>query len=118
MLTYHKIFKANPSICLSNPDPVLSSNKEFLSRLTSAKNPEDFHNARASILKDFRTIYAFDETDAEFPEPVGYFADHREKCEFIKKKILLQDVALYLGNTFEKYHVHRINTESSLPVLE
>lgn len=118
MFTYHKIFKANPSIYLSNPDPVLSSNKEFLSRLTSARNPEDLHNAKISTLKDFLTIYAFDANDAEFPEPVGYFADHREKCEFIKKKILLQDVAFYLGNTFGEYHVHKINTEGSLPVLE
>ena len=118
MLTYHKIFKANPSIYLSNPDPVLSSNKDFLNRLTCAKNTEELHNAKVSILKDFRTIYAFDGTDAEFPEPIGHFTDDREKCEFVKKKILLQDVWFYLGNTFGEYHVHKINTEGSLPEIE
>lgn len=118
MLTYHKIFKANPSIYLSNPEPVLSCNEDFLNRLTGATNTEELHNAKVSILRDFRTIYAFDATDAEFPEPVGYFADDREKCEFVKKKILLHDVALYLGNTFGEYHVHKINTEVSLPIVE
>ena len=118
MLTYHKSFKANPSIYLSNPKPVLSSNKAFLSRLTSAKNTTELHNAKISILKDFQTIYDFDATDAEFPESVGYFADDREKCEFVKKKILLYDLVLYLGNTFGEYHVHLINTEGSLPAIE
>ena len=118
MLTYHKIFKTNPSIYLSNPDPVLVSNEDFLNRLTSAKNAEELYHAKVSILKDFRIIYAFDATDAEFPEPVGRFADDREKCEFIKKKILLQDVALYLGNTFGEYHVYKLNTEGSFPTIE
>lgn len=118
MLTYHKIFKANPSIYLSNPEPVLSCNEDFLNRLTGATNTEELHNAKVSILRDFRTIYAFDATDAEFPEPVGYFADDREKCEFVKKKILLQDAALYLGNTFGEYHVHKINTKGFLPTIE
>lgn len=98
MLTYHKIFKANPSIYLSNPEPVLSCNEDFLNRLTGATNTEELHNAKVSILRDFRTIYAFDATDAELPEPIGYFADDREKCEFVKKKILLQDAALYFGS--------------------
>ena len=71
-----------------------------------------------SFLRDFRTIYAFDATDAEFPEPIGYFADDREKYEFVKKKILLQDIALHLGNTFGEYHVHKINTEGALPAIE
>lgn len=118
MLTYHKIFKANPSIYLSNLEPARSCNGEFLNRLTCVKNAEELHNAKASILRDFRTIYAFDATDAEFPEPIGYFADSREKCEFVKKKILLQDIALYLGNTFGEYHVHKINIEGSLPEIE
>lgn len=86
MLTYHKIFKANQSIYLSNFEPVLSTNKGFLDRLTDAKNTEELHNAKVSILKDFRAFYAFDATDAEFPEPIGHFTDNREKCEFVKKK--------------------------------
>lgn len=73
---------------------------------------------RFPFLRDFRTIYAFDATDAEFPEPIGYFADDREKYEFVKKKILLQDIALHLGNTFGEYHVHKINTEGALPAIE
>lgn len=118
MLTHHKIFKVNPSIYLSNPEPVLSCNEDFLNRLTGATNTEELHNAKVSILRDVRTIYAFDVTDAEFQEPVGYFADDREKCEFVKKKILLQDAALYLGNTFGEYHVHKINTKGFLPTIE
>lgn len=118
ILTYHKIFKANPSIYLSNSEPVFVRNEDFLNRLISAKNTEELHNAKVSILRNFRTIYAFDATDAEFPEPVGYFADNREKQEFVKKKILLQDVALYLGNTFGEYHVHKLNTEGFLPAIE
>lgn len=118
MLTYHKIFKANQSIYLSNSEPVFSTNEGFLNRLTGAKNTEEIHNAKVSILKDFQTVYAFDATNAEFPEPVGRFADDWEKHEFVKKKILLQDVALYLGNTFGEYHVYKLNTEGFLPTIE
>lgn len=118
MLTYHKIFKANQSIYLSNSEPVFSTNEGFLNRLTGAKNTEEIHNAKVSILKDFQTVYAFDATNAEFPEPVGRFADDWEKHEFVKKKILLQDVALYLGNTFGEYHVYKLNTEGFLQTIE
>lgn len=86
--------------------------------MTSAKNTEELHNAKVSVLKDFQTIYAFDATDAEFPEPVGHFTDDRERRDFVKKKILLQDVWLYLGNTFGEYHVYKINIEGSLPIIE
>ena len=92
---------------LSNPDLVLSCNEDFLNRLTSAKNPEELLNAKVSIMRDFRTIYDFDVSDAEFPEPVGHFTDDREKNEFVKKKILLQDMWFYLGNTFGEYDVHK-----------
>ena len=94
MLTYHKIFKAtnNLSICLSNPEPIAACNDEFLLRLTEAKNKGELHEAKVSILKDFQTIYAFDVTDAEFPEPVGHFSKKQgedgflqEKREFVKK---------------------------------
>ena len=118
MLTYHKIFKANPSIYLSNPEPVLSCNEDFLNRLTGATNTEELHNAKVSILRDFRTIYAFDATDAELPEPIGYFADNREKCEFVKKKILLHDVVLYLGSVLKKYHGIIYQTYGRLPEIE
>ena len=87
MLTYHKIFKANQSIYLSNSEPVFSTNEGVLNRLTGAKNTEERHNAKVSILKDFQTVYAFDATNAEFPEPVGRFVDDWEKHEFAQKKI-------------------------------
>lgn len=118
MLTYHKIFKANQSIYLSNFEPVLSTNEGFLDRLTGAKNTEELHNAKISILKDFRALYAFDATDAEFPEPIGHFTDNREKCEFVKKKILLHDLVLYLGSVLEKYHGIIYQTYGRLPEIE
>ena len=126
MLTYHKIFKTtnNLSIYLSNPEPIVACNDEFLLRLTEAKNKGELHEAKVSILKDFQTIYAFDVIDAEFPEPVGHFqkkGEHefsQEKREFVKKRILLQDVWLYLGKTFGEYHVHKIIAEGSLPIVE
>jgi len=91
MLTYHKIFKAtnNLSICLSNPEPIAACNDEFLLRLTEAKNKGELHEAKVSILKDFQTIYAFDVTDAEFPEPVGHFSKNRGKMDFYRKNVNL-----------------------------
>lgn len=118
MLTYHKIFKANQSFYLSNSEPVLSTNEGFLNRLTGAKNIEELHNAKVSILKDFRALYAFDATDAEFPEPIDHFTDNREKCEFVKEKILLHDLVLYLGSVLEKYHGIIYQTYGRLPEVE
>lgn len=89
-----------------------------MNRLTGATNTEELHNAKVSILRDFRTIYAFDATDAELPEPIGCFADDREKCEFVKKKILLQDLVLYLGSVLKKYHGIIYQTYGRLPEIE
>lgn len=69
-------------------------------------------------MRNFRTIYAFDATDAEFPEPIGYFADNREKCEFVKKKILLHDLVLYLGSVLKKYHGIIYQIYGRLPEIE
>ena len=49
-------------------------------------------------------IYAFDASDTEFPEPIGHFDNEKEKIKFIRKKILLQDTALYLGSVYKKFH--------------
>ena len=91
MLTYHKIFKAtnNLSIYLSNPEPIVACNDEFLLRLTEAKNKGELYEAKVSILKDFQTIYAFDVTDAEFPELAGHFSKNRGKMEFYWKNVKL-----------------------------
>ena len=43
-------------------------------------------------------------TDAEFPEPTGYFVDVEEKRAFVEKRILLHDIVLYLGSIYKKYH--------------
>ena len=98
MKLYHKIFKsrADMSVYLENMDPLISYDEELLNRLTNARNLDELHNAKRTVLKDFHDIYAFDASDAEFPEPIGHFDNGKEKIKFIRKKILLQDIAFYL----------------------
>ena len=50
-------------------------------------------------------------------EPIGHFTDNREKCEFVKKKILLHDLVLYLGSVLEKYHASSIKHMEGCPRL-
>ena len=73
MKLYHKIFKSRDdmSVYLENMEPLISYDEELLNRLTNAHNTDELHDAKCSILKDFYDIYAFDASDAEFPEPIN-----------------------------------------------
>ena len=106
MKLYHKIFKSRDdmSVYLENMNPLISHDEELLNRLTKARNPDELHDAKCSVWRDFHDIYAFDASDAEFPEPVGHFDDEEEKTKFIRKKILLQDITFYLGSVYKRYH--------------
>lgn len=120
MKTYHKIFKNNSDLStyLDNPDPLAVYNKELLNRLSQAKNMDELHEVKISILRDFCDIYAFDVKDAEFPEPVGHFDSEEEKNNFIKKKILLQDVVRYLGDVYKRYHTLIYEKNGTLPEIQ
>lgn len=96
--------------------PVLD--EELLNCLTNARNTDELHDAKCSVLRDFHDVYAFDVGDAEFPEPVGHFDDEEEKNKFIWKKILLQDTVLYLGSVYKKYHYIIYQTHNRLPEIE
>ena len=88
MKLYHKIFKSRDdmSVYLENVDSLISYDEELLNRLTNARNTDELYEAKCSILSDFQDIYTFDASDAEFPEPVGYFDREEEKIKFIRKK--------------------------------
>ena len=97
---------------------LISYDEELLNRLTNARNLDELHNAKRTVLKDFHDIYAFDASDAEFPEPIGHFDDGKEKIKFIRKKILLQDIAFYLGSVYKRYHSIIYQTHNRLPEIE
>ena len=120
MKLYHKIFKsrADMSVYLENMDPLISYDEELLNRLTNARNLDELHNAKRTVLKDFHDIYAFDASDAEFPELIGHFDNGKEKIKFIRKKILLQDIAFYLGSVYKRYHSIIYQTHNRLPEIE
>lgn len=120
MKLYHKIFKNHPdlSIYLDNPGPLIVYDEELLNRLTHAQSMDELHVAKCSILKDFREIYAFDVVNAEFPETAGHFDSEEEKIDFIKKKILLQDIVRYLGSVYKKYHALIYERNSTLPEIQ
>lgn len=106
------------SVYLENMDSLISYDKDLLNRLTNARNTDELRNAKRSILRDFRDIYAFDANDAEFPEPIGHFDNGKDKIRFIRKKILLQDMAFYLGSVYKKYHSIIYQTHNRLPEIE
>ena len=120
MKLYHKVLKNRPdlSMYLENQEPLVSYCDELLGRLSSSQNMEELCEAKKSILKDFRDIYLFDLRDAEFPEPTGRFESEKEKRRFIEKKILLQDMVLYLGSIYKKYHTLIYENSSALPAIE
>ena len=104
MKLYHKVFKNRPDLStyLENQELLVSYCDKLLGRLSSSQNMEERCEAKRSILKDFRDIYLFDSRNAEFPEPTGRFESEKEKRRFIEKKILLQDMVLYLGRIYKK----------------
>ena len=120
MKLYHKIFKnhLDLSTYLDNPDPLIEYTEELLKRLVHAQSMDELHEAKISILKDFCEIYNYDIINAEFPEPVGYFGDKKEKKKFIEKKVLLQDMVLYLGSVYKKYHTLIYEEKGRLPEIQ
>lgn len=74
------------SVYLENMDSLISYDEELLNRLTNACNTDELHNAKRSVLRDFRDIYAFDVSNAEFPEPIGHFDDEKEKANLSERK--------------------------------
>lgn len=120
MKLYHKIFKCRDdmSVYLENVAPLISYGEVLLNRLTNACNLDELHNAKCSILKDFYDISTFDISDAEFPELIGHFDGEKEKNEFIRKKILLQDIVFYLGSVYKKYHFIIYQENKRLPEIE
>ena len=120
MKLYHKVFRsrADLAIYLENRELLIAYDEELLNRLTSAHDMNDLHDAKCSVLRDFHDIYAFDVSDAEFPEPIGHFEDEKEKIKFIRKKILLQDMTFYLGSVYKKYHSIIYQKHNKLPEIE
>lgn len=120
MKLYHKVFKKHPdmSTYLDNQELLIAYCEELLNRLTNSRDMDELHKAKCSILKDFCDIYAFDLTDAEFPEPEGHFDCESEKKEFIKRKILLQDIVRYLGSVYKKYHALIYQKNHTLPEFQ
>lgn len=120
MKLYHKIFKKRDdmSVYLENIDSLILCNEEFLNRLINARDLDELHDAKCSILRDFRNIYVFDVGDADFPEPIGHFNDEKEKMEFIQKKILLQDMVFYLGSVYKMHHSIIYQKYHKLPEIE
>lgn len=106
MKLYHKVFKshADMSVYLANMDPLISYDEELLNRLTNARNTDELYDAKCSILRDFRDIYAFDASEAEFPEPIGHFDDEEEKK--IIKPFLHNDKVLFYGT--EKFAMEKL----------
>ena len=66
MKLYHKIFKnrADMSVYLENMNPLISYDEELLNRLTNARNTDELHDAKCSVLRNFHDIYAFDVGDS------------------------------------------------------
>ena len=54
MKLYHKIFKnrADMSVYLENMNPLISYDEELLNRLTNARNTDELHDAKCSVLSD------------------------------------------------------------------
>lgn len=120
MKLYHKVFKnhSDLSTYLDNPNPLMEYTGELLNRLMDAQNIDELHEAKISILRDFCDIYNFDINNAEFPEPVGFFGSKKEKIKFIENKILLQDMVLYLGSVYKKYHMLIHEKNGTLPEIQ
>ncbi len=120
MKFYHKVFKSRSdmSIYLENMDSLILQDEELLKRLINSRNTDEFHDAKCTVLKDFHAIYAHDASNAEFPEPIGHFDSEKEKSDFIQKKILLQDMKLYLGNVYKEYHSFIYQSNNKLPEIK
>lgn len=89
---------------LSNPEQAINYINEKLVKLLETSNFDEKAKIRSEIFKDFKEIYEYDIINAEFPDPPGHFDNEEEKKDFIAKKILIQDIGIYLSDLFRNYH--------------
>lgn len=117
---YNKQFKLkqDKSIYLANIEPVLEYDHKMLQKLSSAADMDMLLEVKREVLRDYREIYEYDLVHAPFPEPFGHFDSEDEKDELIKRKILLQDFALYPATIFKLYHKALYERSGKLPMIE
>lgn len=97
---------------LSNPEQAIDYINEKLVKLLEAPTFEKEAKIKSEIFKDFKEIYEYDIINAKFPDPPGHFDNKEKKEDFIAKKILIQDMGIYLSDLFRNYHqIHYLNTK-------
>ena len=105
------------TLLLTNPQPAYSYNTDKINQLLSAKTHDDELKIKLNILSDFIKIYHHDCDNAVRPEPFGVFESKKEKQSLIRRKQLIDDFGLYLGNIYTNYHQNMLKYKKNIPVL-
>lgn len=117
---YQKQYKMiqNGNVILINPENAQLYIKEKINKLLENKDYTQNSSIKQQILKEFLEIYKYDCENTILPEPFGIFTNQEEKERFIKNKLLIEDVNLYLGNIFANYHEIMYKQNYPLPMFD
>lgn len=107
MQQYKKIFLSSKSenIAFGQPylhdiTPVEEDVNSFVDKLINADNEDKRHLVKIQLLREFRDIYEYDCKTAEWTKDNAIDISKLER----KRKILGQDITLYLGNIYKFFH--------------
>lgn len=86
---------------------------ELINNIT---NQDNLLNVKLKILSKLKEYCKIDKKEGVFPEPYGTFIFTSKKA-FINRKILLQNISLYLGNIYGIFHTFLFQF-NIIPVIE
>lgn len=108
----------NRNIILTNPQNAQLYIKERVNQLLSNKDYTKNTEIKQQILNEFIEIYNYDCENTILPEPFGKFRSEEEKEKFLRKKLLVEDTNLYLGNIFANYHEIMFKENYQIPMFQ
>lgn len=106
----------NGNLVLKNPKPALEFIENKIKQLYSnIDNIQQINKIKLQIINDFKKIVRYDSKNSIFPEPFGTFTNEQEKKEFTRKKLLIEDFYLYLGNIYSNFHMKILENKKPIP---
>ena len=117
---YKKIYKTDQydMLYLENTDLLFKYCKERLDDLIkNINNTEEYKNIRLKIVNEFIKTYKYDCSYANMPKQI-LGVPKEKKEEFIRRKILVEDINSQIGFIFYNVHLYRIRNNLPFPIIE
>lgn len=111
------ILHKNGYLVLTNPEKALKYIQKMYDKLIiNINNKAAIKEIKLEIINDYKKICKYDNKNSFYPNLIGTFKYSNEK-DLKRKKILLEDLVLYLGNIYLNFHSYILNNKLQFPII-